>query len=160
MHQNLFELSLSPIPEDERVTEASFETGDIPNADWWCDEDNREEAVRNLTSMLDTYCPNLVECDLENGTITFLPGFDREWEHQKFMTAQSIARHITLMNEEEFIGGGGSAITRLKWAYDDDFGTYIYSHEDMYSMTIDQFIRETDLDNTTWYIGGIIDWHY
>lgn len=36
----------------------------------------------------------------------------------------------------------------------------LFSHEDFYAMTVDQWVRENKLDGTTWYIGGIIDWHY
>lgn len=156
MHQHLFELSISPIPETERVDQYSFETGDIPHADWWQDEENRLKAIDNLALWLGNY----VTVNKKDETITFRPGFKQAWTRNKFEIVKTLVREIAQMSEEEFTNNGASAIANLKWTVDDDFGTYIYSHEDMYSMTIDQFIRETDLDNTTWYIGGIIDWHY
>lgn len=159
MHQNLFELSLSPIPEIERITENSLEIGDIPNADWWCDEENRDEAIRRLVSTLYTCCPGLVKANLKNGTIAFRAGFKQAWLRNKYETAQAIARNIARMSEKEFTDGGGFAVMKLKWAVDDEFGTYIYSHEDFYAMTLDQWVSENKLDGTMWYVGGIVDWH-
>ena len=159
MHQNLFELSLSPIPEIERMTENSIEIGDIPNADSWCNEENRDEAIRRLVSTLYTCCPGLVKANLKNGTLTFRTGFKQAWLRNKYEAARAIARSIARMSEKEFSNRGASAILNLKWTMDNEFGTYIYAHEDFFAITVDQWVKENKMDGTTWYVGGIIDWH-
>lgn len=159
MHQNLFELSLSPIPEDERVTENSFETGDIPMADWWGDEENRERAILSFTQMLNANYEHLVQVNPEKETVTFLPGFKQAWLRNKYETVQAIALKIIRMTEEEFGKWGTVPIRDLSQCVDDEFGTYVYTEAGGYAMTLDSWIHFTDLDNTTWYIGGIIDWH-
>ena len=155
MHQHLFELSLSPIPEIERVDQDSFETGDIPHADWWQDEYNRLEAIDNLALWLGNY----VTVNKKDETITFRPGFKQAWMRNKFETAQTIALKIIRMTEEEFEKWGTVPVMELSQRVDDEFGTYVYTEAEGYAMTLDSWIRFTDLDNTTWYIGGIIDWH-
>ena len=161
MHSRIFEVSKTPISEKDQITGY-----DLP--EWFCIEiadyvddvflSEREENLCWFTSRFDENCTR------EADKISFHENVKEEFfktKYKTFLTAASAALTCTL---EEFIGKSDTSSLNttmylLKDSFEDRFGFYIYDRDMEELMTLDSWVRRSDLTKD-YYFGGVIDYHF
>ena len=155
MHGRIFQLELNPVPRSERI-----DSSDIPG--WF--------------SYISDFTDDCVDVEYSTewllkgaiGNVASLLGdklvFD-EWDvrrryfvdkYKKFVKA---AGELSSVAFDDFIStcGVDMIMRRLSEAYDDKYGFYVFSEGEL--CTLDDFMR-TVKDGETYYLGGIVDYHY
>lgn len=158
MHSRIFEINTTPIDTEDRITEYSFEPGDVPMADSYDETDDREDDLAWLMDTFEEMAHGLVKRD--GDAFTFLPGFKRAYFASEFKDFHRIAKRLAALTEEDFAEKSpGLDVMRLRDTFDDQFGFYIYVSEDGYCETIGDWVRWNVAEGNTYYVGGVIDYH-
>ena len=161
MHSRIFELSQSPVPEDDRYTydclpewfygQIADYSDDIP-------DENRSEEIRWFASSF------AGACTCEGGKLTFAPDTVERYFRQAYSKFLAAAAQLTAYSYEAFCGKNGwrvldHTVFELNDAYEDRYGFYVYDRDRSEFRTEDAWLREADL-SAPWYVGGIVDYHF
>ena len=161
MHSRVFEISRIPIEKESRL-----DAYELP--DWFCSGiadyvDNIHESYRedDLKWFAGRFGEN---CQRDGDQVSFNDQVKMEYfrgEYEKFRAAAAILVSSTL---EEFCGNAPKTdidrtVYRLKSAYEDKFGFYVYDRDDEELITMDAWVRRSDL-TVPYFIGGIVDYHW
>lgn len=155
MHSRIFQFSSEPLTEDDYITEFDLDEWFVGKiADCAVESSSREYDLEWLASFIE---PHGAVVDQEKGVVYFPKGFKASYFKKKFKEFKKSADELTL---EVFAGiesDGDFKMYLLKSLIEDKFGFYIYI-EYLHLQTLDNFIRKLEED-TTYYIGGVIDYH-
>lgn len=160
MHCKVFELNTRKIPAVERMDASELEDRtDLEFiscvADYVEDisDSQRDFEIRDLCLSLD--CKAFVKFDLQNEKICFKDGFAQRYFSSALEAFKDRASKITL---EEFSGVSGK-VQELKNLIEDKYDIYIRFEGDAL-VCFDKFVREHLDTDTTYYFGGVVDYHY
>ncbi len=148
MYCSVIQLSMNPINEEMTVDDLILVNFVGQVADYVSDEDVEKEET--LESFIEYIGPDYVVRD--GDTIIFKTGFKKQYFQSRLNQLKQMVAKTTL---EQFMNS--------VYAYDlstlieDRFGFYIY--DDDYWQTFDDFARDLEED-TIYYIGSVIDYHY
>lgn len=160
MHNSIYEISRSPIPLDQRTR-----AGHMP--DWFyeriCDyaenpgPAGRESAIHALSMLLGRFCTR------ERDRLTLSPQIRDVFFRSSFDCFKAAAQALAQTDYSVFAGLAPSpafplALSGLNDSYEDPRGIYIYSPETGELVTLERWLRNTDLSRP-FYIGGTIDYH-
>ena len=163
MHSRIYELSKEPIPADDRFDEYS-----VP--EWFCvdiadyvdciDERQRAGELEWLASRIGTSC----KMDPDSETLTFASEVKESFFKARYDAFKELAAQLAATPFEEFIGKAaddklGMNMYRFKQSYDDKFGFYVYDKDTSELVTLDSWVRTIDT-SCSYYVGGIIDYHF
>ena len=161
MHSTVYELSNHPIPRAKQIT-----PGYLP--DWFfrsiCDyattmaDSEREESIQSLSK----YLGNLCVCSGEQ--LTFSPNLKQMYFQESHHYFKVAAHALAEVDYESFAGikstpALGLALNSILESYEDKNGYYIYSRRNGELMSLDHWIRVTDLSRP-FYVGGTIEYYY
>lgn len=153
MHSRIFQIEKEVVPEEERIDSdciPEWFTNSV--ADYTSDATDREDDIDWLmaAALGDI-------CSAEGDKLTFSSDVRRYFKdkHDAFVKA---AERLTKVEFDDFVSDHGvySILFNLKEAYDDKYGFYVYSNDELY--TLDAFMR-TVQDGEVYYIGGTVDYH-
>lgn len=161
MHCYIYELSSKPISEDER-----YSSTDLPDwfhgsiSDGTCDI-NAEERVSAIESLLETLAGN---CTYEDGKLQFTDNVKDRYFRGSFAEFKEAAALLSVASYGEFSGQEKSAefakaMVAIRFAYEDKFDHYIYLRDNDELISLDAWVRDLD-PKDSFYIGGIIDYHW
>ena len=160
MHNSIYEVSLSPVPVDQRAR-----AGNMP--DWFferiCDyaenptPRQREEALGVLFKTLGRFCTK------EGEKFSLSPQIKEEFFQTRYECFRAAAEALAQTNYAIFAGMRAApafqlALDGLRDSYEDQRGIYIYSPETDSLVTLEYWLRNADLSRP-FYIGGTIDYH-
>lgn len=153
MHGKIIELSRESVSKDERITESDFfDVGFIGHYADYVDsvtEENRRNVILEFLSFLENRkC--ILNGDMKSFTFDFCA--KEKFFLEKFEKFKSLANEITLKDFSNY----NTNVYRLQNLLEDD---EFFIHCDGAFYKIDYFIREF-ADNSTWYFGGVVDYHY
>lgn len=160
MHSRIFEISHTPIAPEEYLKEYS-----IP--DWFCgaiadyvDEDtDRKSDIEWLLQ----YLKGAATYSEEDSSLIFQPNAKKKAFSANYIAFRESLNALLSVSEEVFSGEShdqdlSMMMYRLKEAYSNEFGFYIYSHG-WGLRTLDEWLRDADLSKK-YYIGGTLDYHF
>ena len=159
MHSRIFEISKTPVDENER-----FSSSDIPDnfyhsvADYTDDAVDRFEDIKWLISGLKS-----IISKEEGDKFIFKEGYKQIYFRRKHSEFVSKAAELSRVSLDVFCGDESSVypmdmeMFKLRGLYDGHFEFYVYFEDEL--MTLDYWIRHYDLSGTL-YVGGIVDYHY
>lgn len=158
MHSRIFEIGITPIPEDDRITEYSLDQGDVPMADSYDKTDDREHDLAWLMEHLEEMARGLVKRD--GDAFTFLPGFKRAYCTSQFKEFHRIAKRLAAMTNEDFVKRSPELdVMAIRDTFDDQFGFYVCLSVGCCCETIGDWVRWDVAEGNTYYVGGIVDYH-
>ena len=160
MHSRIFEVSKTRIARKERIS--GYE---LP--EWFCSsiadyvDDLGESEREDSLSWFEAHFGD--NCKRVGDKISFTDGVKGKFfaERYKVFISSLSAAVCTLKdfsgeNEESCLP---MIMYRLKESYEDRFGFYIYDHDMEELMTLDSWVRRSDLTKD-YYFGGVIDYHF
>lgn len=161
MHCNIFELSNSPVPEEEQYSEV-----DIPDqffgsiADHATDvtEEDREDAIEYFVECLGA------GCTFKDGELRFADDVKERYFRSSYANFQASLKALMSIDFEAFSGQRKayelhSALSQLNQTVEDKFGHYIYYRDTEALIPVDSWMRAADLSRC-FYFGGVIDYHW
>ena len=153
MHSRIIELSKEPINVDERICESDYyDNGFIgSNADYVAPCD-RTDAINWICGFLKN---KDAITEFDTNKIVFSEDVKEKFFRDKFNEFKKLTSEITF---EQFAGENDFQLYLIKQSIEDTSGFYV--HYDGYYWTLDCFIRICVEDNSTWYIGGALDYHF
>ena len=163
MHSRIFQVSGSPIAEEDYIKESDYYddtfVGEV--ADYVSEETDREDDLDWLKGC----CDEGITIDIENGTLVI--NDKRKYFEKKFDKFKEL---LNKLNEETTL----EAFARLDKSYwglssalydldcianGDKFGFYINDMDDGgYTTRFDEFVRFAE-EGKTYYFGGTLDYH-
>lgn len=161
MHSRVFEISRSPIEIAQRL-----DPYELP--EWFCSgiadyvdntrEEDREEELNWFTSRFGGHCKR------SGNTVVFDPDTKKDYFQHDYAKFREAAAILAVCDYEDFCGSNPVSdfemtIRQLKSSYEDQFGFYVYDRDNEELMTMDSWIRQTDLSGPL-YVGGIVDYHW
>ncbi len=167
MHSRIFELTPTCLPRDEQLSEPQLEElesevrGSIPpHIDYFQELQQtgaRADSIQWLHEFLEAKEP-FCTFDEKKETIVFHPGFRNAFFAHRFEELKQAVEKLTLDQfSQENDTNDGLSVYRLKKMVETTDGFYVFG-EGGYLQTLDTFVRELQY-NTTYYIGGILDYH-
>jgi len=161
MHNYIFELSSTAIPEDERYSIFDIPDwfkGSIADAAYDTAGEERELAIASLIKGLGPYC------SFEDGRVQFSGDVKEQYFRGNFEIFLEAATMLAATDYRTFSGQERScdfarAITNLNQAYEEKFDFYIYLSDEDELIPGDAWVRDLDLSDC-YYIGGVIDYHW
>lgn len=157
MHSRIFEVSTSPfssVGDHYDFDSPSHFMFFSPSVDYVVNSEDRKDDIHWLKRYLDTYYGVTFEGD----SFSFDFHYKNNYFESRLVELKQMVRDITL---NEFSGQNQEAWMknyRIEQSIEDKLGFRIYS-EFGGNTSIDQFIRDSK-PNTTYYIGGVGDYHY
>lgn len=153
MHSRIFQLSTKPIEKEDYITEEDFIDSFVGKiADYVSSNTDREDDIEWFKS-----CYSKAKVSVEDSVVIFPKGFREGYFENKFEVFKKLSSELTF---EEFAGLKYSgSIFDIKEALEDEYGFYIYI-EDEGVNTLDYFIRRLMKENTIYYFGATVDYHY
>lgn|SRR5699024_7753412 len=155
MHSRIYQISKEPIVKDDYVSEDLF-YDEIFNhvADYVTEETNREDDINWLVGSLSDL-PYTFNQDEKS--IVFHPGFKEAYFESDFIKFKSLTANMTL---DSFSNNNidGMNLYRIIKCINDKFGFYTIDDDNMVQ-TMDEFIRDIE-ENTKYFIGGTLDYHF
>ena len=161
MHSRIFEISEKPTPEGERYTYDMLPDwfyGTVADyADIIADE-SRDNEIQWFVGFFAGQCKN------DGDRISFTDKAAEYHFRRQFGDFLKSASLLGAFSFDAFCGKDGyraldMTIYELNNAYNDKFGFYVYDRDDDALKTLDNWLREADLSKS-YYIGGIIDYHF
>lgn len=150
MHATIYQLSKEPVAEENRITEENLPDwfwGTMDYADTVEDKVGMERAAQTGSR------PGL-QFDPETRKLTVVSA--EEFFKRKFEAFKEEIRKMEGWSLETFINGGNCEMVRLKDAYNDEWGIYVYTEESGLE-PLDQYVRYGGKGG---YIGAVLDYHY
>jgi len=161
MHSRIFELSTKEVPEKDWVKIDDLPESFFGRISDWADEVEKEYRNSDINWLIQFF-KGLGK--REGDTISFQPDLKEQFFRTNYLKFVEAANRLAQCSYEEFAGIKISSQFRmahyeLKEAFDDEFGFYIYDHNNCELCTLDSWIRDADLTKK-YYVGGIIDYHF
>lgn len=154
MHEIIIQLEEEPLKsKEEYVSAVEFYEDFIGQvADYVSDDVDRDEEIKYFVKEIEKYG---ISYDKEKQSIVFLQGFKERYFAERFFKLKEAVKNLTL---EEFAKDSSKAwgLTQL---IKKKYGTYVYSNDSSW-MTFDDFVRDQLEEEKTYYIGGIVDYHF
>lgn len=161
MHSRVFEISTTPIDAKDQ-----FNTSQLP--EWFFHTiadsgDDVPDAERE--GSLDWFVRRFGDnCHRDGDKVSFEPQMKTDYfkkSHEAFLSAAST---LTKCSLDEFSGVAPQseffrALFTLKSSFENQYSFYVYNKEIDELITMDQWVRNADLTQS-YYIGGIIDYHW
>lgn len=169
MHSRVFQLiPVTKVYDEENLLGADWlEDRDLPHADYYTDV-HPDELVQEYEWMKNVYekFPRIQFSVDEEGRhlVTFKKGCQEDYFRDRLYMLKDKVESLSLDDfSKDFDDEDGSfslKIFEITNLIDDRFGFYFY--ED-YALSADDFIRAltfTDTKERTYYLGGVVDYHY
>lgn len=161
MHCYIYEVSASPIPEEEQYSLSEIPSwffGSIADSASDVAGEERELAIQSFVECLGTCCA------YENGVLQFIGNIKERYFRNNFTYFREALAKLMSMDYKVFSGQSKAheffaALSRLKQAVEDKFDCYIYSKDTDELVPMDAWMRDLDLDERL-YFGGVIDYHW
>ena len=158
MHSRIFQLSVSPIQEENYIQESDYYDHWFTNqiADYVDDDCDRDASIEWLKNCAKGYD---VLKDNNNNCILVVSSKEKYFENS-YNEFVSELQKIGIPTIEQFVSG--IDLWRFKNAYEDKFAFYVDLYGDGYGsglMTFDSFIRHCNV-GTKYYVGNAIDYHF
>lgn len=160
MHSSIFQISTKPISKENYITEETFIGGDFSFYDYCANmgEEERKEAISNLVTCL---LPKEMFEQTSEDTIFYKGGVE-QWKAEFVANVRKKAEAITIENMLEW--GPVYAIEKaLTNPLDTDYHFYLNDDcTNTYAETSLSFVKFVcGLEpGTTFYVGGVVDYHY
>lgn len=170
MHSRIFQLETdvdnaidSPLTEDDIIGDwesPGWFTTTI--ADYVSDATDREEDIKWFIDCLDKAKDYIKVETIYDATekktmydsITFLKGFKEQYFKKRHEIFKDKVKEMT---QKDFCDP--IYVYRLKALLEDKFGFYIYGNDNgLYNL--DAFVRDSLIEDTTYYFGSTLDYHY
>lgn len=158
MHSRIIELSKEPVDKESRLTASDIDADSIIYhvADY-VDDTKEESRQDNIHYFLKR--PGIA-VDRKNETVTLED--KTAYFARSYHTMRAAAQKLLQFSLDDFSTENKTDLSMtmyiLKSAYEADDEVYVSTPIGMY--TIDQFVREYWETGDTYYIGGIVDYHY
>lgn len=159
MHSRIYQITTSPVLADEYLAECDFYehwfVGSI--ADSVSGGLNRDEELRAFREFLEKD-KAAVFCGDDSFTIP--QGGKEIYFKDAFTRFSEAIKKVAVMSLEDFADSGefSDQVRQIRNSYCENFGYYV-SSEEFDTIPLDEFIRYTK-PGTTYYIGGILDYHW
>lgn len=152
MHSRIFQIEKEKVTKDEYITTDHLPDWFYTIADYTDDDCNRQSDIDWLAIIIGNIATVIGD------KITFSSDV-RSYFKDKYESFIKAAKELEEVSLDNFITtcGVNSTLYRLKEAYSDKYGFYVYN--DSMLSTLDDFMR-TVKDGETYYIGGIVDYHW
>ena len=124
-------------------------------ADYVNEDTNQQEDIRWFLDNLEN-CREYFVLDMQGTevvSITFLQGFKRAFFGRRFDTFK---RDVANMKLDDFINSMG--LITIQSTIEEEFGFYVCIEDSL--ITMDSFIRHLPNEDTTYYFGATIDYHW
>ena len=167
MHSKIFQFSRTPVPENDFITPDSipeYFTYSIADYTDDCNEYRTENHQWLADYMQHRQCAKFNFSDQQNPTITFAEDAAINYFAQQYEDFCSTLKHLSENLSLELF-----ATRTLEWDiyglkdyYDDKFGFYVVLSNEDYEdefLTLDSFMR-SEYANGTYYLGGVVDYHF
>lgn len=160
MHSRIFEISRTPIDPEDYLKEYSIPDGFCGAIADYVDEDtDRKSDIEWLMQ----YLNGAATYSEEDDSLSFQPKAMKKVFSAKYIAFRESLNDLSSVSEEVFFGEShdrdlSMMMYRLKEAYSNEFGFYIYSH-DWGLLTLDEWLRDAD-PSEKYYIGGTLDYHF
>jgi hypothetical protein len=160
MHSRIIELSEHPIDPDDYLT-------DFRVPEWFTSSiadyvDSSTDRTHDIEWFLSAFngCCNYSPSDQ---SIVFTPDAKVEFFSDYFKVFQQTAALLSTATLNEFSGmvdftDLDMSVYKLRSAYDDQFGLYVFIEEDCLR-TLHDWLRGADISKR-YYIGGTVDYHF
>lgn len=156
MHSRIYQLSSSPIEEDEYIIEDEFEVEQYCDfAQYIAETPDREDDLVEIKKILESQFPNVFKVDLDSLCITYLGNIEaifQEWR-------KSIQEEASKLDQGD--ATPGSVLVKIlvplgirERFYIVDYSGYPASFEDL----LNYFSKKEPGEKL--YIGGTLDYHY
>lgn len=155
MHSRIIQLGVSPIHEEDYIQEHSVPDWFFEIVADYVDESNRKVDIQGLKHCLSD-SERYAEWDENAGTMTIndVKSFQDTYFKQRFTQLQELVSTFTLQDFTE--SHNAYALSSL---IKERFGFYIYDGSTL--MPLDSFVRSLPhYSDTTFYIGGTLDYHF
>ena len=155
MHSRIFQIEKEALTKEDYINSGSIPAWFTDSiADSISDACNREEDIDWLmTAALDGIAT------VDGNKLNFSSDVRRFFKenHKAFIEAAEELSGTTL---EDFVSSFSvySTLFHLNEAYSNRYGFYVY-HDDGILDTLDNFVRHVK-DGVTYYIGGVVDYHF
>jgi len=154
MHGIIIQLEEEPLESKEEYASAMDFYEDFVGqvADYVSDDIDRDEEIKYFVEEMKKYG---ISYDEKKQSIVFLEGFKERYFAERFFKLKEVVKNLTL---EEFAKDSSKAwgLTQL---IEKKYGTYVYNSDSSW-MTFDDFVRDQLEEGKTYYIGGIVDYHF
>ena len=160
MHSKIFQIQSKPIDKDDYITESRYDYDDWflrEIADYVADidEDDQLFCIKWLSNI------NGIEVYLKNRTLVV--SSKEKYFDGKYKTFQEELDRLKNISFSDFVSDSTELRCRmyaLKDSYDDKYGFYVDDDGEWGGLiTLDEFVRNAK-ENITYYIGGVVDYHF
>ena len=155
MHSRIFQIGKEPMTKEEYINSSSIpEWFTYSIADYIDDDCDRKSDIDWLIATLGGIA------SVDGDKLIFHHGAGRYFSG-KYKAFVKAAEQLVKTSFDDFLSGYavGTVLFNLKEAYDDRYGFYIYNSDDDSFGTLDDFMRGIK-DGDTYYVGGVVDYHY
>ena len=155
MHSRIYQVSSSPIKEEDLIEECRYDHWD--KADYVVKQDSPEEVNSDL-EWLKT-ANRGIEVHVKARTIKVTS--KKEYFDEKHDKFKELAEKLSDITLEDFISGKRYfEVYDLQCAYEEKRGFYIDDNDEYCGLTnFDNWVRNAE-ENKVYYIGNIFDYHF
>lgn len=150
MHSRIFQLSKTPIAEDDYICSEMFYDYTKDFADYTYDVERREDGIEWLLSTTEGIGIKNDIITVQNRYGYFADSYAEFSSEVKYLSMITLSDFV----DEEFID---IAVNRLSNNYNKNLGFYIFLDDEM--LTLDEFVRLSS-DGDEFYVGGIVGYHW
>ena len=159
MHSCVYEVSSSPVPQEKRTKHSNLPEWFHGICDY-ADDLSPEQRTAAIQSFAEFFHGN---CTIEDDKVTFSPQAKVDYFRDSFQYFRSALSVLDKVDLNSFSGTNPTpvlyaAVRGLMESYEDERGTYIYDAANEDLLTLDSWLRTTDV-TTPFYLGGVIDYH-
>ena len=163
MHSRIIQLTEKKLCSDEYIEERDFMgyedsiSNYIQGADYVIAVDDRKEDIEWFKDYLcdDLGLKEYVELNLDEELITFKKGFKTTYFQIFFDKLNQLTQEIDLKEFSSY-----STIYKLQKIINPNHGFRICSEEKAEMMSLHDFVRYLTDEETIYYVGGVLDYHY
>ena len=155
MHSRVFQVSKSPIKEENLITESRYYEWHHP--DYVCQVENDKNIIADLEGF--QTATKGIKVDTEARTITVTS--KKEYFEEKLEKFRALAEELSTITQDEFMSSKSSyKFSDLEDLYNNKYSFYIDDNDEYCGLTtLDSWVRYSE-ENKTYYIGSIFDYHY
>lgn len=155
MHSKIFQVSSSPITEDNEMHESRFDDVNRDVFDYVTEVKEQDSIISDYEWLNHV---EGIEVNLEEKTFTVDKKKYFKVKHEKFIEQLEKLKNCTL---EEFSSNKlYYDVLELKDAFDDKYSFYIDDDNEYFGLTtLDNFVRHTE-PNNKYYLGQVFDYHF
>ena len=155
MHSRVFQVSKSPIKEENLITESRYY--EWHHAEYVCQVEDDKNIIADL-EWLQTATKG-IEVDTGARTITITS--KKEYFEEKLEKFRALAEELSTITQDEFMSSKSSyKFSDLEDLYNNKYSFYIDNTTGCCEpITLDDWIRDSE-ENKTYYVGSIFDYHY